>query len=75
MDEQQARINRALDLLNAQYPDSKVNSNKSVGGTAEQPEVIYGITYVRTGMKQSVFQHLTYDTCKFENVALTGQCH
>jgi len=72
MDEQQARINRALDLLNAQYPDPKVNSNKSVGGTAEQPEVIYGITYVRTGMKQSAFQHLTYDTCKFENVALTG---
>lgn len=72
MDEQQARIERALDFLNAQYPDPKVNSNKSVGGTAECPEKIHGIAYVRTGMKQSVFQHLTYDACEFENVALTG---
>ena len=39
MDEQQRRIQRALDLLAEQYPDPKANSNKSVGGSAERPEV------------------------------------
>ncbi len=72
MDEQRAKIRQALDLLAAQYPDPRVNSNKSAGGTAQQPEVIRGITYARTGMKQSVFRHLVYDSCAFENVALTG---
>lgn len=72
MDEQQGRIQRALDILAEQYPDSKVNSNKSVGGSAEQPEVIHDVAYVRIGMKNSVFQHLTYDACTFENTALTG---
>ncbi len=72
MDEQRERIKKALDDLANQYPDLKVNSNKSVGGSANKPEIIHGITYIRTGMKQSVFQHLTYDNCIFENVALTG---
>ena len=72
MDEQQRRIQRALDLLAEQYPDPKANSNKSVGGSAERPEVVRGMSYIRTGMKNSVFQHLTYDACIFENTALTG---
>lgn len=72
MDEQQAKIEQALDFLAAHYPDSKVNSNKSVGGSAEQPEVIPGAIYVRTGMKQSRFHYLVYASCVFENVALTG---
>lgn len=72
MEEQQRRIERALDLLAEQYPDPKVNSNKSVGGSTERPEVVRGISYVRTGMKNSIFQHLTYDACTFENAALTG---
>ena len=72
MDEQQRRIQRALDLLAEQYPGPKANSNKSVGGSAERPEVVRGMSYIRTGMKNSVFQHLTYDACIFENTALTG---
>lgn len=72
MDEQQRRIERALNLLAEQYPDPKVSSNKSVGGSVERPEVIHGISYIRTGMKNSVFQHLIYDACTFENAALTG---
>lgn len=72
MDEQPGRIKRALDFLAEQYPDPKVNSNKSVGGSAERPEVIRGVSYVRTGMKNSIFQHVIYDTCTFENAALTG---
>lgn len=72
MDEQQEKINKALDDLANQYPDLKANSNKSVGGSANKPDTIKGIAYIRTGMKQSVFQYLIYDNCKFENVALTG---
>ena len=72
MDEQQERIKRALDLLAEQYPDPKVNSNKSVGGSAERPEVIRGLSYVRTGMKNSIFKHVIYGACTFENAALTG---
>lgn len=72
MDERQEKIKRALDLLATQYPDPKVRSSKSVGGSAENPEVVRNISYVRTGIKNSVFQHLIYDECSLENVALTG---
>lgn len=72
MDEDQRKIEQALNLLAERYPDPKVSSNKSVGGSAEEPEKIQGDTYIRTGMKNSVFQHLIYEDCSFENVALTG---
>lgn len=72
MDEEQRKIKQALNLLAERYPDPKVSSNKSVGGSAEEPEKIQGDAYIRTGMKNSVFQHLIYEDCSFENVALTG---
>lgn len=72
MDGQKTNIGQALEYLASQYPDSKVNNNKSVGATAEQPEVISNMSYVRVGMKQSRFHHVVYNQCRFENVALTG---
>lgn len=72
MDGRQTNIRQALDLLASQYPDSRVNNNKSVGATAEQPELISNVSYVHAGMKQSKFHHVVYNQCRFENVALTG---
>lgn len=72
MDGQQKQIEHALELLAERYPDPKVNNNKSVGGSAKQPETIHGISYIRAGMKNSFFQHMIYDSCTFENAALTG---
>lgn len=72
MNERQEKIQQSLEFLAAQYPDPKVNSNKSVGGSAGQHEKLYRIDYIRAGMKNSVFQWLIYDNCTFENVALTG---
>lgn len=72
MDERQEKIQQSLEFLAAQYPDSKVNSNKSVGGSAGQHEKLHNINYIRAGMKNSIFQWLIYDKCTFENVALTG---
>lgn len=72
MDYRQTDIERALAHLAQYFPDQKVNSNKSVCGTVDFPMAISGVEYARTGMKQSKFNHVVYDSCKFENVALTG---
>lgn len=72
MDEEQRKIKQALDLLAERYPDPKVSSNKSVGGSAEKAEKIQEEAYIRTGMKNGIFRYLIYEDCLFENVALTG---
>lgn len=72
MNEENVKIAQALEYLSTHYPEPRLNSNKYVGSTASKPEVISGISYVRTGMKQSKFSHVIYDSCSFENVALTG---
>lgn len=72
MNERQEKIQQSLEFLAAQYPDPKVNSNKSVGGSTGQHERLHNIDYIRAGLKNSVFQWLIYEKCTFENVALTG---
>lgn len=72
MDGYKETIEQALEYLSAHYPDSRLNSNKTVGAGAQHPEIISGISYVRLGMKQSKFSHVSYVNCIFENVALTG---
>ena len=70
--ETQKKISEAIDYLSLNYPDQRLNNNKHVGGSARDPEVISGVNYIRTGMKQSQFEHVIYDGCTFFNVALTG---
>lgn len=72
MSDQQFEINSAIDFLHLHYPDDKANNNKRFGGKADQIETISGIKLIRTGMKQSKFSNLRYDSCYFRNVALTG---
>lgn len=65
-------VNRAINFLNKHYPDSRVNSNKSIVGNAKQKRVISKRKYIRTGMKQSKIHFVRFASCIFENVALTG---
>ena len=72
MNDSQEKIQDALNFLAAEYPDERSNSNKSVGGELGKQAYISNIEYSYTGMKDSIFHYLIYDSCVFKNVALTG---
>lgn len=72
MDTSNERIEKAINHLSINYPDPRLNSNKSVLASPEKPEVISELRYLRIGMKQSKFCNVKYRLCEFENVALTG---
>ena len=72
MDEQQTEIQEALKFLSSHYLDKRANNKRYVGNTEDKPEVISGLRYNRTGMKQSKFAFVIFENCIFRNVALTG---
>lgn len=72
MDDQRRAIDRALDFLQAHYPDPRANSNKSIGGTAKESRIISGVSYTRIGMKQSKIHYTEFVSCKFDSTAMTG---
>lgn len=61
----------ALKYLNENFPDAKVNNNKSIISDSVTPITVTE-EYRFTSMKQSIFRNVCYDGCLFENVALTG---
>lgn len=62
-------INNAIKYLNEKYPDTTVNNNKYI---VSNDGITITENYKFLSMKQSVFQHVCYKDCVFENVALTG---
>lgn len=72
MDEIQVQINQALDFLELNYPDVRVNNSKRIVGRVEEPIIVPREQYIQLGMKQSRFRYVIYDTCMFQSVALTG---
>ncbi len=72
MDSDEQSLGKALEYLEENYPNPKVNSNKDVSGSYGNPQVVSDVSYCQFGMKQSKFCHVIYHSCRFENVALTG---
>ena len=65
-------ITRSIESLNKKYPDSRVNSFKSIGGNKENVIVVTNESYYRKGLKQSKFYFIEFNSCVFDSTALTG---